>query len=739
MCKLNKLEEFDLDYNDFEGILPPCLKNLTSLQLLDLSRNRFTGNISSSWIASLTSLKYIDFGYNQFEGLFPFSSFSNHTMLEVVRFTCDSNKFQITEISGWVSLFQLQFLILSKCLGKLSSEIPTFLFHQYNLRVVDLSHNKLKGLFPVWLLGNNKRLEFLSLKNNSFLGQFHLPLHLNSSISWVDVSKNQLEGQLQENIGKILWNLTNLDLSGNAFQGCLPSSIGNMSRLEKLDLSHNKFSGVVPEELFAGCLKLMALKLSNNTFLGNFSSTQFNSSTLWLLELNDNNFSGTLSNLFSKFKILDYLDASNNYLSGKIPRWICNETSPLFLILRNNFFRGHFECEENRFDFLDLSHNFLSGSLPSWSSTQTAKHVHLKGNIFSGSIPEAFFNLSSLLTLDISDNSLSGAINIPHALGAFSSLRILSLRGNSLNGFIPTQLCRLLKLSMVDLSNNNFSGSIPNCIGKITFGEIGADDFWFEDDGFGFLKWDSSYPYGSLLVKNFEFQDTEPMFTEDEENFVTKNRPSSYKGDILDLMSGLDLSCNNLTGLIPQELGMLSRIHALNLSHNQLIGSIPNTFSNLTQIESLDLSHNSLSGEIPPQLIALQFLEVFQVAYNNLSGRIPEGKAQFGTFDANSYIGNPLLCGPPLKKNCTSVDDSPSMLTGNASDEKWYKIDLVVFFASFSVSYIIFFLGVIILLYINPYWRQWCFNLIEDSIYSSYYFVQDTLRKLSNGQYFVYN
>ena len=89
------------------------------------------------------------------------------------------------------------------------------------------------------------------------------------------------------------------------------------------------------------------------------------------------------------------------------------------------------------------------------------------------------------------------------------------------------------------------------------------------------------------------------------------------------------------------------------MSHNQLTGSIPKTLSNLTELESLDLSHNSLSGEIPPQLIELNFLAVFSVAYNNLSGRTLDRKAQFGTFDASSYEGNPFLCGLPSEKDCT--------------------------------------------------------------------------------------
>jgi Leucine-rich repeat (LRR) protein len=273
---------------------------LTSLQLLDLSKNHFRGNISS-WITGLTSLKHIDLSYNLFEGLFSFDSFANHSKLEFVRIIGDSKKLNIeTENSRWVPLFQLEFLVLFNCtLNNLSNQIPTFLFHQHNLRVLDLSHKQLKGPFPSWLLENNTRLEFVSLQNNSFSSQFHVALNLNFT-SWMDVSNNQLTGQLQGNIGNVLPNISHLDLSKNGFQGCLPPSIGNMSLLEVLDVSFNNFSGEVPKELLAGCLRLLILKLSYNNFHGHLFSSHFNLTNLGILKINDNKFSGTLSNVLFK-------------------------------------------------------------------------------------------------------------------------------------------------------------------------------------------------------------------------------------------------------------------------------------------------------------------------------------------------------------------------------------------------------------------------------------------------------
>jgi Leucine-rich repeat (LRR) protein len=693
LCKLNKLEELELYGNLFEGILPPCLNNMTSLRLLDICENQFAGNISSNLIAIPTSLEYIDLSYNLFEGLFSFSLFANHSKLEVIILVNNNSKLEIeTEnSSGWddLSFQSLKVIVLRDCnLNKPTGNVPKFLFDQRELEIVDLSHNKLKGSFPNWLLENNTGLQELDLRNNSFVGHIHLPPIRYKSISFLDVSENCLDGQLQENIGKITPYLKYLNLSQNLIEGYLPSSIGDMRYLEYLDLSFNNISGELPTELFATCTSLSLLKLCNNKF------------------------------------------------TGTIPGWIGNMTHLLTFVLSNNSFEGQIPCGLDSVQLVDLSHNSLSGSLPSCLNLRFVEHLRLQGNKFTGPIPKVVFNSSSLLTLDLTDNSFFGSI--PDEIGALYNLRILLLRGNYFSGIIPNQLCWLNKIGIIDLSKNSLSGTIPHCFHNMSFGNI--DDLVYYR--YPSMSW--SIGLGSTFQRlrewNWEGGNMVMWIESDDQvevEFVTKYRSNSYSGYILNYMSGLDLSCNKLTGTIPPELGELSSIHALNLSYNQLTGSISQKISNLDKLESLDLSHNNLSGEIPSVLIDMNFLEVFTVAYNNLSGKVPEMKAQFATFDKSSYEGNPFLCGQPLENSCTRVDESHPSPTksSNASEGKWYEINPQVFFASFTASYITFLLGVASLLLIHPYWQQRCFNLIEDFKYRCYYPVFDSFKRLSNRLY----
>jgi Leucine-rich repeat (LRR) protein len=63
---------------------------------------------------------------------------------------------------------------------------------------------------------------------------------------------------------------------------------------------------------------------------------------------------------------------------------------------------------------------------------------------------------------------------------------------------------------------------------------------------------------------------------------------------------------------------------------NYLEGSIPAGIGNNPYLTFLQLSHNNLSGLLPPSLYSLSSLSLISVSGNNLSvGRIPSSNGNF--------------------------------------------------------------------------------------------------------------
>ena len=85
-------------------------------------------------------------------------------------------------------------------------------------------------------------------------------------------------------------------------------------------------------------------------------------------------------------------------------------------------------------------------------------------------------------------------------------------------------------------------------------------------------------------------------------------------------LTTLSLGANNLTGIIPNELGNLTSLTILSLSAGSLTGIIPNELGNLTSLTALYLYSNSLTGEIPVELGNLTSLTTLNLSENSLIG-----------------------------------------------------------------------------------------------------------------------
>ncbi|CAI9267410.1 unnamed protein product [Lactuca saligna] len=290
LCELKNLIELDLSYNMMHGSLPQCFNNLSSLKLLGVSSNQFSGILVPSLIANLTSLEYIDFSHNTFKGSFSFSSFSNHSKLEVIRFLSNNENFEVEtkEPIGWIPMFQLQILKLSNCNMKMP---PGLLLHQHKLRRIDMSQNSLEGQFPNWLIKNNINLELLNLTHN-FFGS--MPLYRNANMRWLDMPGNHMIGIIPDSIPRFFPNMLHLNLYMNALSGVISSSIGELSKLWILDLSGNELSGEVPKGLFTNIPRLGFLKLSRNKLHGEVLSGNLRWGNIQGVYLDSNHFTGEI-------------------------------------------------------------------------------------------------------------------------------------------------------------------------------------------------------------------------------------------------------------------------------------------------------------------------------------------------------------------------------------------------------------------------------------------------------------
>ncbi|XP_072952025.1 receptor-like protein EIX2 [Typha angustifolia] len=728
---LTKLLYLDLSYNSLESVdYVAWLPRLSSLKYLDMSEVNlsaavdgvramsmlpaslrvlylFECNLNATfsslplYSSNLTSLASLDLGFNYFHGPIPDGLLENMTSLEELG------------LEG----------------NDLIGMVPETLKNLHNLNILDLSWNQINGDIAELMKRLPPKIEELDLSANNLIGMIPRTLKNLSNLKKLNLWDNQIGGDIAELMKRLSPKIEELYLFGNNLTGSLPSCLEHMTSLRSLDLSNNSLSGHIPSGI-GNVTNLSSLDLSSNHFVGIISGDHFASLTkLEMLYLSDNNNLTMVvgPNWLPPFK-LKYVGLSSCNLGPHFPTWIRSQTDMIYLAMANSGIVDRlpdwFWNVISSVEYLDLSLNQISGVLPSTLEfLSVANEINLNSNRFQGGVPQL---PRSLWLLDLSNNSITGTIplsmcnqvqslgildlshnrlsgQLPQCLTSRKSFRadpgdltpigselsIVSFRNNSLSGEFPLFFRGCQYLNFLDLSYNNLYGSLPIWIGKrlpqLAFLLLRTNMFsgyipiqLAKLDYLHVLDLAHNNLSGTIApsLVNFTAMTTLSRY---ESNYlldfvillvVTKGQALEYYTDkMMSLLLSLDLSSNNLSGTIPQEIGGLATLKNLNLSGNRLTGDIPETIGGLQSLESLDLSNNELYGEIPPTLSALTFLSYLNLSYNNLSGRIPSGQQLQTLDDPSIYEGNNDLCGPPISKNCsgdgTTLNDPLEQEDGN--------------------------------------------------------------------------
>ncbi len=148
----------------------------------------------------------------------------------------------------------------------------------------------------------------------------------------------------------------------------------------------------------------------------------------------------------------------------------------------------------------------------------------------------------------------------------------------------------------------------------------------------------------------------------------------------------LFLHYNRLSGLIPVELGKLSNLQDLILSSNQLSGSIPAELGKLGNLQKLYLNNNQLSGSIPAELSKLSKLQMFSLYSNQLDGSIPAELGELSNLQWFILYSNQLRGSIPaelgklsnlreLYLSSNQLDGSIPAELGKLSNLRWLSLD----------------------------------------------------------------
>ncbi|XP_037494658.1 receptor-like protein 13 [Jatropha curcas] len=409
----------------------------------------------------LSSLKYLYLNDNRIKGIINIQKLSNLTSLEELHLSGN-------EIEGFKfshGLPNLQYLDLSyNRINNLLSSLNGF----PSLKHLDLSYNSLKGIFHMKELDDLSNLEELDLSGNQII-KFEVKedtrgLSKLSKLTLDNMTTNGRSSLLLQSLGAFPY-LKILSLKENDFKGKIfAQESHNMNSLEELRLDYSSLREISLQSLGA----LPSLKFLSLCFLESTLPAQGlpNFKNLEILHMNYSSSSIDILQVIAKMTSLKALSLRNCGLNGTIPvaSGICELKHLQFLDMSSNDLNGTLpRCLANMtsLESLDVSDNHFTGKIFPLGGLTSIQYLSLSNNHFK--IPISFgpfFNHTKLKYFYGRDNEVYSEIKVYESIPKFQ-LESLMLSGLGYGGVFPKFFYYQRNLKEVDLSNNKLEGSFP--------------------------------------------------------------------------------------------------------------------------------------------------------------------------------------------------------------------------------------------------------------------------------------
>ncbi|KAL1804702.1 hypothetical protein ACET3Z_027770 [Daucus carota] len=403
------------------------------------------------------------------------------------------------------------------------------------------------------------------------------------NLQYLDLSYYSFDIPIPSFFGSLA-NLVHLDLSSSDFQGAIPDELGNLSKLSFLDLSYNQLEGMIPNS-FRNLSSLQTVNFSRNSLTGNLQE-------------------------FEHKSVLRSFSLSNNHLQGSLPNFL-----------------GFSFLEE-----LHLNDNKFSGSVPDFDGCLALEYLDLSGNQLTSWETQSIEQLTNLVELDLSRNSINNTIN-EHHLSKLYNLHRINASFNSLTFNMSSEWLPPFDLEQISLASCKLGPNFPIWIRNQT--NISTLDF-----------------------SNTQISDTIPTwfwdnFTQMRTLDLSSNKIRGTLSSIQSETSEINLSSNYFEGPLPL---ISPKCFEINLSHNKFSGKLVLSTSEFMSLRFLDLSHNLLIGELPDSWKYFEDLLFLNLGNNYFWGRIPMSIGYIHSLH-KLILRNNKLDGelPESIRNCTNL------------------------------------------------------------------------------------
>ena len=251
---------------------------------------------------------------------------------------------------------------------------------------------------------------------------------------------------------------------------------------------------------------------------------------------------------------------------------------------------------------LYFSENKLSGTLPQMLPA-SLHYIYVDGNFISGSIPQPYCSLPTVVDVALGSNPLTGAL--PDCIGELGvSVSALSIDNTHIYGTLPESLEKLVNIQKLTLSDNSISGTIPDVFHNmrmVTEVYLGANKL-----------------SGTLPLSLREAPLTSKLQNLHAATSLISGTFPRFVGADITL---IDFEETSMSGTIGAEVAAYTNLQKLFVAGTKISGTIPDELGErCLAFTDLDLSYTDISGTVPGSFGRLRNLTDLMIAGMKITG-----------------------------------------------------------------------------------------------------------------------